>query len=208
MRRITLGALALALTALATGIGAAAAAHPSTPRLVAAPSVAAPAPAAVAAPAAAPLAPITAPARAVVRATRVDPPAPEDPRRQIELRVVELVNLERAKAGIAPVAWDERIGTAARSHSDDQAAWQTMSHTGSDGSTLSTRIGRVGFAWRALAENVAAGQPSAESVVSAWMNSPGHRTNILNAQYTVAGAGLGISSTNTNYWTLDLGTPG
>jgi uncharacterized protein YkwD len=216
MRRFALGALMLALTALASGVGAAALHTPAAPRLAAAPSAAAAAVAAPvagaapapAAPAPAQVAPITGAARAVQRADRLNPPAPIDPRRQIEVRVVELVNAERARAGLNPVAWDERMWSAARAHSDDQAAHQTMSHTGSDGSDMVMRIERTGFRWSRLAENVAAGQTTAESVVAAWMGSSGHRANILNPQLTVVGAGLGISVTSTNYWTLDLGTPG
>ena len=63
---------------------------------------------------------------------------------------------------------------------------------------------RSGYAWRAWAENIAAGQPDAASVVQGWMSSAGHRTNILNPGYTDIGVGLAYSASGVPYWTQDF----
>ncbi len=77
-----------------------------------------------------------------------------------------------------------------------------FSHTSLDGSSMSDRIDRQGYAWRRLAENIAAGYPSPEAVVEGWMNSPGHRANILNCDLTEIGVGH-----YQRYWTQNFGTP-
>lgn len=118
------------------------------------------------------------------------------------------VNANRANAGLAPVALCGTLGAAAQGHSQDQANTLVMSHTGSDGSTLTVRVNRAGYAgWRGIAENVAAGQPDVGSVVSAWMNSSGHRANILGG-YTHVGFGQARGSNGAIYWTQDFGING
>lgn len=82
-----------------------------------------------------------------------------------------------------------------------------MSHTGSDGSTMVQRIDRVGFPWRSAAENVAYGYPSATAVMGAWMNSTGHRRNILSSN-THIGVGLAYGADGLPYWTQVFATPG
>jgi uncharacterized protein YkwD len=121
-------------------------------------------------------------------------------------QVVDLVNAERAAAGVAPLAVDTRLAAAAQAHSDDQAATLTMSHTGSNGSTLADRINAAGYPWITIGENVAAGQPTAAAVVAAWMGSTGHRANILNASYAHLGVGVAYATGGYGiYWTLDFG---
>ncbi|MFU8850308.1 CAP domain-containing protein [Micromonospora sp. SL1-18] len=123
-----------------------------------------------------------------------------------ELRqVVDLVNQERAKAGCKAVTVDDKLTLAAQRHSQDQADHQTMTHDGSDGSDAGARLDRVGYAWRAYGENVAWNQQSPAAVMDAWMNSPGHRANILNCSFTEIG--VGVARSNGPYWTQDFGTP-
>ncbi|MGK5738850.1 CAP domain-containing protein [Micromonospora sp. URMC 103] len=119
--------------------------------------------------------------------------------------VVDLVNAERAKAGCNPVSIDDKLMTAAQGHSQDQADHQDMSHDGSDGSDPGERIERVGYEWRTYGENVAWNQKTPAAVMDAWMNSPGHRANILNCAFTEIG--VGIASSNGPYWTQDFATP-
>lgn len=114
---------------------------------------------------------------------------------------IELLNAERAAAGLRPVAANTKVTAAAQAHSDDQARTRTMSHTGSDGSNTGVRLERVGFSWTAWGENVAAGFTSAPSVIQAWMNSPGHRATIL-GNYQYMGVAVARSSDGTMYWTL------
>jgi uncharacterized protein YkwD len=116
--------------------------------------------------------------------------------------VVALVNKERAEAGCSPVTVDKRLTTAAQEHSQDQADHGTMTHVGSDGSTLGERITRAGYTWRKVGENVASGASSPEYAMELWMNSDAHRKNILNCAYKNIGVGVA-----DGYWTQDFATP-
>lgn len=118
-------------------------------------------------------------------------------------RIVELVNAERAEAGCSPVALNSTLTKAAQDHSADMAAHNTMSHTGSDGSDPGSRITAAGYQWSAYGENVAYGYATPEQVMDGWMNSPGHRENILNCSYKEIGVGLAQPG---SYWTQDFGT--
>ncbi|WP_433652372.1 CAP domain-containing protein [Micromonospora zamorensis] len=119
--------------------------------------------------------------------------------------VVKLVNAERAKAGCKALSIDDKLMTAAQKHSQDQADHQKMSHTGSDGSNAGTRLDRVGYTWRTYGENVAWNQKTPAAVMDAWMNSSGHRANILNCAFTEIG--VGIASSNGPYWTQVFAAP-
>lgn len=81
-----------------------------------------------------------------------------------------------------------------------------MSHTGSDGSTLAVRVDRVGYGWRSVAENVAAGYPDAAGVMAGWMASDGHRGNILSANVDL-GVGLAYGADGRPYWTQVFAAP-
>ncbi|MFG1913656.1 CAP domain-containing protein [Micromonospora sp. NPDC048898] len=119
--------------------------------------------------------------------------------------VVDLVNAERAKAGCGALSIDDKLMTAAQKHSQDQADHKNMSHTGSDGSNAGARLDRVGYAWRTYGENVAWNQQTPAAVMDAWMNSSGHRANILNCAFTEIG--VGIASSNGPYWTQVFAAP-
>ena len=118
-------------------------------------------------------------------------------------RVLVLVNAERDKAGCAPLTENAKLTKAAQAHSQDMADHQNMSHTGSDGSSMSDRLSRVGYAFRSAGENVAYGYSSPESVMDGWMNSPGHKANILNCGFKEIGIGLAQPG---YYWTQDFGS--
>ncbi len=120
-------------------------------------------------------------------------------------QVVDLVNAERAKAGCAAVTVDAKLTLAAQQHSQDQADHQTMTHTGSDGSDAGQRLDRAGYAWRTYGENVAWNQQTPAAVMQAWMNSSGHRANILNCAFTEIG--VGVANGNGPYWTQDFAAP-
>ncbi|MET7706852.1 CAP domain-containing protein [Micromonospora sp. NPDC005413] len=119
--------------------------------------------------------------------------------------VVNLVNAERTKAGCKALSIDSKLMTAAQRHSQDQADHRKMSHTGSDGSDSGVRLDRVGYAWRTYGENVAWNQKTPAAVMDAWMNSSGHRANILNCAFTEIG--VGIASSNGPYWTQVFAAP-
>lgn len=145
---------------------------------------------------------IRQPATVSKRATRVDPPH-VGPSSGDVTSVLGLINTARAGAGLAPVAWHDRVTAAATAHSIDQAAMNRMTHTGSDGSDAGDRLTRAGFAWQAWGEDVAAGYTSVQSVFNAWMASPGHKAQIL-GDYAYIGMAAVASSTGTVYWTLDF----
>jgi len=115
---------------------------------------------------------------------------------EFEREVFDLTNEHRIANGLNPLQWDDVLATASREHSEDMFYSNNMSHTGSDGSTPGQRIDRMGIAWRRWAENVAAGQQTPAEVVEGWMNSPGHRANILNPNLTTLGVGF-----YNYYWT-------
>lgn len=85
-----------------------------------------------------------------------------------------------------------------------------MGHTGSGGSTVATRVAAQGFHYTSVGENVAAGQASVAAVMSSWMNSPGHRANILNPAYKFFGPGYAYNSKATycHYWTQNFAADG
>ena len=153
--------------------------------------------------ASAPALDVPASAAPLATAIRLNPPKPQISATRV---VFDLVNAERAKAGLAPFTADARLDLAAQRHSEDQAAHNTMSHTGSDGSNMGQRIERAGFPWRRAAENVAFGQRTPADVVAAWMNSEGHRNNILSVN-THLGVGLAYSASGAPYWTQVFATP-
>jgi uncharacterized protein YkwD len=176
--------------------------------------------AAPAKPAPAKAAPITAPAPPP---TEPPPPAPADPPQpeptnppqqqqrpsadtSVGGQIIASVNAARKAAGLGAVSGNGALASIAADHSSDQAANSHMSHTGSDGSSLGQRMSRGGYGASAYAENVAAGYGSAESVMKGWMNSAGHKANIL-GNYTQIGVAVAYSADGTPYWTMDLGRP-
>ncbi|MFV0307752.1 MAG: CAP domain-containing protein [Desertimonas sp.] len=132
-------------------------------------------------------------------------PAPAPSQQQ---QVVDLVNQRRAQAGLPALRVDYRLSNAAQAHSQDQAARRVMSHIGSNGSTVGTRVTRAGYRWSRVVENVAAGYGSAGGAVTGWMNSPSHRANVLDPKVIHIGVGLAYSSNGTPYWTMDAARPG
>jgi uncharacterized protein YkwD len=121
-------------------------------------------------------------------------------------QILNLVNEERAKVGADPLQIDQQLDLAADLHSQDQAGMNQMTHAGSNGSDIGTRANDVGYDFSTLGENVAAGYLDAESVMSGWMGSSGHRENILNADFKEIGIGYETGSDGTPYWTQDFGT--
>ena len=147
-------------------------------------------------------------ARRAVRPAAVRPGAGAAAAPNALQHVVDLTNAERARAGLPALGIDPRLMDAAQGHSADQAGRDTMTHTGSDGSSAGTRISRQGFTWRSWAENVAMGYPDAPSVMDGWMDSSGHRANVLSASVTHIGVGLAHAADGTPYWTQVFAAPG
>jgi uncharacterized protein YkwD len=121
-----------------------------------------------------------------------------------ETEVIRLANVERAKAGCGALATDARLTNAARLHSQDMVTKSFFSHTGSNGSTFVTREQASGYP-SPSAENIAWGQRTPAELMTAWMNSAGHRANILGCGSHAVGVGVVLTSSGVPYWTQDFG---
>ncbi len=102
-------------------------------------------------------------------------------------QTVDLVNERRSQHNAGPVTCDAKAGRAAAIHAEDLCRHGRFSHTGSDGSSMVDRARRIDLKFRTLAENIAKGQQTADAVVREWMNSRGHRKNILNDDFDRVG---------------------
>jgi uncharacterized protein YkwD len=121
-------------------------------------------------------------------------------------RVLELTNAERARAGLPPLALSTQLTEAAQQYSDVLATDACFAHTCGPVPEMTQRDAQAGYTgWTALGENIAAGYPSPEAVVSGWMASPGHRANILNPDYRELGVGLSSGGKYGAYWTQEFG---
>ncbi len=115
-----------------------------------------------------------------------------------EQKVVELTNAERAKNGVAALQLDEDLSKVARTKSSDMKEKGYFDHTSPTYGSPFDMMKQFGISYRSAGENIAMGQRSPEEVVTAWMNSEGHRKNILNASFTHIGVGYVADG---NYWT-------
>jgi uncharacterized protein YkwD len=122
-----------------------------------------------------------------------------------EDQVLALTNGERSTAGCPALTPNAQLASAAKRHSDDMARTGNFSHTGTDGSTAAQRVTDAGYRFRVTAENIAAGQASAEEVVRAWMNSESHRANIVNCELRDLGVAHAVDGGNKVYWTQEFG---
>lgn len=117
---------------------------------------------------------------------------------QVEQEVIKLVNAERAKAGLPALKYDWELARVAKHKSQDMKDKRYFSHTSPTYGSPFTMIKNYGINYKSAGENIARGQRTAKEVVNAWMNSSGHRANILNKDYTHIGIGYVESG---NYWT-------
>lgn len=112
-------------------------------------------------------------------------------------QVLKLVNQERAKAGLSALTTNSTLSAAANKRAKETS--QSFSHTRPDGTSFSTVLKEYNIAYRAAGENIAYGQKTPQEVVTGWMNSPGHRANILNSNYGKLGIGV-YKSNGVIYW--------
>lgn len=113
-------------------------------------------------------------------------------------QVVDLVNAERAKEGLAPLTINTKVQAAAQVRARE--CEQSFSHTRPNGSSFATALKEQNVSYRSAGENIAWGQRSPEEVMKGWMNSPGHRANIMNPNFTTIGVGYYQNANGTNYW--------
>jgi uncharacterized YkwD family protein/spore coat assembly protein SafA len=121
--------------------------------------------------------------------------------KSIESQVIQLTNQERAKNGLKPLATDWQLSRVARYKSTDMRDKNYFSHTSPTYGSPFTMMRNFGINYRSAAENIAAGQRTPTEVVQSWMNSPGHRKNILSPAYTHIGVGHVTGGNYGHYWT-------
>jgi uncharacterized protein YkwD len=137
---------------------------------------------------------------------------------RVSERVLQLVNKARSHSrrcgtetlpAVNPVKLSAALAQTARAHARDMATHNFFEHTGSDGSTPTARLARIGYRWLLTGENIAYGPTSAEEVISGWLASPGHCENIMETRFTEMGIGYAFGSTRSKpmYWAQDFAVP-
>jgi hypothetical protein len=123
------------------------------------------------------------------------------------LAVINAHNNIRQSGHMSSLRPDSKLRNAAQSHSNRMAQTQQMSHCENINGrrTVGERVHQAGYMWSAVGENVAAGQRTVDHVITSWMNSPGHRQNILNGNYKHIGVGLTQGSNGVYYWCVVFG---
>ena len=112
--------------------------------------------------------------------------------------VVNLVNAERAKEGLSPLTLDTKVQAAAQIRAVE--CEQSFSHTRPNGTSFSTALKEQNVSYQRAGENIAWGQRSPKEVMNGWMNSEGHRANIMNPNFTTIGVGYYQNAKGTSYW--------
>ena len=124
-----------------------------------------------------------------------------NPLKTHELQVFELVNKERVSRGLAPYKYSAELSRVARFKSQDMIDKNYFSHESPTYGSPFRMMERFGLKFSAAGENIAYGQRTAAEVMNSWMNSPGHRANILSQNYTHIGIGVAKKANGTLYWT-------
>ena len=116
-------------------------------------------------------------------------------------QVLDLVNVERTKRGISALTLDSNLSSVATKKSQDMVNKNYFDHTSPTYGSPFDMMKQFGISYRTAGENIAKGQKTPQEVVTAWMNSEGHRKNILNPNFTNLGVGIAKDSKGTTYWT-------
>ena len=123
--------------------------------------------------------------------------------------LLELANAQRATAGLPPLRANSQLMRAAQTQAEQTASARRLEHVLPDARypRPEDRLDVSGYGWRAWAENIAFGQKTPSDAVEAWMQSPGHRKNLLNPRYTELGTGVAIDATGRPYYVQVFGRP-
>ncbi|WP_052130137.1 S-layer homology domain-containing protein [Ureibacillus sinduriensis] len=140
----------------------------------------------------------------VVRAENYDQAPAAENETGFAQQVIDYTNIERAKYGLKPFEAYQPLMNSAQIKSDDMSKNNYFSHNSPTYGTPFELMKSLGISYRAAGENIAKGQQTAQEVVEAWMNSEGHRANILNSNFTHIGVGY---AQNGNYWTQQFMRP-
>jgi uncharacterized protein YkwD len=133
-----------------------------------------------------------------------------DPAR-VRAAMLEEVNAARRKAGAPPLRANPLLEKAAQKHAEDMLARGYFAHESPSGTTVKERSKEAGYDWRTIGENIAEGQLTVDEVMKTWLESPGHRRNILDPGFTEIGIGLalgkGKDGERTVLWVQNFGAP-
>lgn len=124
-----------------------------------------------------------------------------------EQQVVDLVNQERAAAGLSALKVNSELSAVAEKKAEDMAVNNYFSHTSPTYGSPFDMMKQFGISYTAAGENIAMGQKTPADVMNGWMNSEGHRANILNTSYTEIGVGYVTNSNGTGYWVQEFIRP-
>jgi uncharacterized protein YkwD len=136
----------------------------------------------------------------------------------VQAQVLALVNEARARprrcgsesfGAVRPLRFNPTLQGVSAAHAADMARYSYFEHTGRDGSHVSDRASRAGYPWRAIGENIAAGQTTADIAVQGWLKSPGHCANIMSKDFSEMGAAFAVNPKSSGgiYWVQVFGTP-
>ncbi len=124
----------------------------------------------------------------------------------VQQQILALVNVERKKANLQPLTLNSKLSQAAQNHTNDMVSKSYFSHTSPSGGTMVSRVNATGYVYSTIGENIAAGSSTATATMTQWMNSPGHRANILNPKFRELGVGYAPSKDQyRHYWTQVFG---
>ena len=128
-------------------------------------------------------------------------------------KILKITNRQRRKRGFKPLRMNNKLQEIAQSHSRDMAVNDIFSHTGLDGSSIGDRLRRINYDFWYAAENIAVGSATPRRAMNQWLNSPGHRSNILNPRIKDIGIGYYYMPNDEgtqrwgHYWTQTFGQP-
>ncbi len=123
----------------------------------------------------------------------------QKPDMSVANQILSIVNKERAANGLPALTLDTQLCTAAQAKAEDMKAKNYFSHTSPTYGSPFEMMKKFGISYRAAGENIAKGQKTPQAVMSAWMNSDGHRKNILGKSYTQLGVGY-VYNNGSPYW--------
>jgi uncharacterized protein YkwD len=154
-----------------------------------------------------------------VLAAACSPTAPSEPGTEsavvavsgspVEQAIVDLTNLERTREGLSTLRMEPRLSRAAQLQAEQMARTGRLDHVLADAQypRPEDRLAAAGYPWQAYAENLAFGYSDARTAVEGWMNSPGHRANIVGTAYTEIGAGHAFDASGRPYYAEVFGRP-
>ncbi|HYG63048.1 MAG TPA: CAP domain-containing protein [Thermoanaerobaculia bacterium] len=129
---------------------------------------------------------------------------------RVRAAILREVNEVRRREGLRPLVLDPLLNQAAQKHAQDMLARSYFAHESPSGTTVRERSRAQGYAWRSIGENIAEGQTTVDEVMQTWMDSPGHRKNILSPKFTELGVGLVVGGRAGAYrvlWVQNFGSP-